>query len=118
MATQVQATPIDGVRKGGKTLAMVQEWVTTVDHKKIGLMYIGYALTFLFVGGVKRCDAHPAYGAEQPLRFAGDIQPAVHHARYDDGVFCRDADSLRVRQLSCSADDRCARHGFSAVERF
>ncbi len=32
---------------------VVQEWVTTVDHKKIGLMYIGYALIFLIVAGVE-----------------------------------------------------------------
>jgi cytochrome c oxidase subunit 1 len=25
----------------------IYEWVTTVDHKKIGLMYIAYALIFL-----------------------------------------------------------------------
>ena len=28
-------------------LEVLHDWVTTVDHKKIGLMYIGYALIFL-----------------------------------------------------------------------
>ena len=32
---------------------VVYEWLTTVDHKKIGLMYIAYALIFLVVGGVE-----------------------------------------------------------------
>ena len=32
-------------------LETLHEWVTTVDHKKIGLMYIGYALFFLLVAG-------------------------------------------------------------------
>jgi cytochrome c oxidase subunit 1 len=32
-------------------LEVLHGWVTTVDHKKIGLMYIGYALIFLVVGG-------------------------------------------------------------------
>jgi cytochrome c oxidase subunit 1 len=32
-------------------LEVVNDWVTTVDHKKIGLMYIGYALIFLVIGG-------------------------------------------------------------------
>ena len=32
-------------------LEVVYEWVTTVDHKKIGLMYIAYALIFLVIGG-------------------------------------------------------------------
>src|ERR1700678_4753765 len=30
---------------------VVHAWITTVDHKKIGLMYIAYALLFLLVGG-------------------------------------------------------------------
>lgn len=34
-------------------LEVLHDWVTTVDHKKIGLMYIGYALIFLVVGGVQ-----------------------------------------------------------------
>ncbi len=29
----------------------VHTWITTVDHKKIGLLYIGYALLFLVIGG-------------------------------------------------------------------
>jgi heme/copper-type cytochrome/quinol oxidase subunit 1 len=32
-------------------LDVLHDWVTTVDHKKIGLMYIGYALVFLVIGG-------------------------------------------------------------------
>ena len=32
---------------------VVYEWVSTVDHKKIGLMYIAYALIFLVIGGLE-----------------------------------------------------------------
>jgi cytochrome c oxidase subunit 1 len=32
-------------------LEVLHGWVTTVDHKKIGLMYIGYSLFFLVVAG-------------------------------------------------------------------
>src|SRR6202163_3598066 len=28
-------------------------WVTTVDHKRLGMMYIAYALVFLLVGGLE-----------------------------------------------------------------
>ncbi len=35
------------------TLQVLHDWVTTVDHKKIGLMYIGYALFFLVVAGLE-----------------------------------------------------------------
>jgi len=31
----------------------LHEWVTTVDHKRLGLLYVGYGLTFLLVGGIE-----------------------------------------------------------------
>lgn len=31
----------------------VHEWVTTVDHKRLGVMYIVYALCFLVIGGIE-----------------------------------------------------------------
>jgi len=31
----------------------LHEWVTTVDHKRLGLLYIFYALLFLVIGGVE-----------------------------------------------------------------
>jgi len=34
-------------------LQTVHEWLTTVDHKKLGLMYIVYALVFLLIGGLE-----------------------------------------------------------------
>ena len=34
-------------------LDLLHNWVTTVDHKKLGLMYIGYALIFLVIAGVQ-----------------------------------------------------------------
>jgi cytochrome c oxidase subunit I len=32
---------------------IIHEWLTTVDHKKIGIMYIVYALIFLVIGGIE-----------------------------------------------------------------
>jgi cytochrome c oxidase subunit 1 len=32
-------------------LQVLHDWLTTVDHKKIGLMYIGYSLIFLVIAG-------------------------------------------------------------------
>jgi len=34
-------------------LETVHEWVTTVDHKKLGILYVVYALFFLLVGGAE-----------------------------------------------------------------
>jgi len=31
----------------------VHEWITTVDHKKLGLMYIGWGLIFFLVAGLQ-----------------------------------------------------------------
>src|SRR5437660_8630491 len=31
----------------------LHEWVTTVDHKKLGILYILYALFFLVIGGIE-----------------------------------------------------------------
>jgi len=33
--------------------SLIYQWLTTVDHKKIGLMYIVYALLFLVVAGIE-----------------------------------------------------------------
>jgi cytochrome c oxidase subunit 1 len=32
---------------------ILHDWVTTVDHKKLGMMYILYALVFLVIGGIE-----------------------------------------------------------------
>src|ERR1700694_6330942 len=31
----------------------LHEWVTTVDHKRLGILYIIYALLFLVIGGIE-----------------------------------------------------------------
>ena len=52
MSSNVMA--VDSVRiqepTWGETL---HEWVTTVDHKRIGLLYIAFALLFLTLGGIE-----------------------------------------------------------------
>ena len=48
--------------QGRPPLDVIYEWLTTVDHKKIGLMYITYALVFLVIGGIEAMpDAHSAW---------------------------------------------------------
>jgi cytochrome c oxidase subunit I len=53
MATQTQVKLDPQIQSRRGPFDVIGEWVTTVDHKKIGLMYIGYALVFLAVGGVE-----------------------------------------------------------------
>ena len=38
---------------GRPWVEVLHEWVTTVDHKRLGILYILYALVFLVVGGSK-----------------------------------------------------------------
>ncbi len=53
MATQTQVKPDPQLQSRRGTFDVLQDWVTTVDHKKIGLMYIAYALIFLVVAGIE-----------------------------------------------------------------
>src|SRR5260370_12569956 len=34
-------------------VARLHDWVTTVDHKRLGILYIAYALMFLLIAGVE-----------------------------------------------------------------
>ena len=46
------ATDITGTRPGESgALEQLHDWVVTVDHKKIGILYICYGALFLFVAG-------------------------------------------------------------------
>src|SRR5215470_11251977 len=48
------AMAIPNVQAGGRPWVQVlHEWVITVDHKRLGILYIIYALTFLVFGGVE-----------------------------------------------------------------
>ncbi len=40
-------------RASGTYLETIHDWIVTVDHKKLGILYIGYALVFLLVAGVE-----------------------------------------------------------------
>jgi cytochrome c oxidase subunit 1 len=57
MATQAPVTAVldETVATEPRRMALevLHDWVTTVDHKKIGLMYIGYALLFLVIAGIE-----------------------------------------------------------------
>ncbi len=52
MATESMALPQAGADSRG-VVERLHDWVVTVDHKKIGLMYIFYALFFLVIGGIE-----------------------------------------------------------------
>jgi cytochrome c oxidase subunit 1 len=52
MATETIA--LAGAHDRGRSIGeRINDWITTVDHKKLGLLYIYYALFFLVVGGIE-----------------------------------------------------------------
>jgi cytochrome c oxidase subunit 1 len=49
-----ESVALGGVYDGARPLSeRLHEWVVTVDHKKLGILYIVYALLFLVVGGIE-----------------------------------------------------------------
>ena len=76
-------------------------WVTTVDHKRLGILYILYALVFLVLGGIEATVMRiqlviPHNDFVSP---AG-VQPDVHDAWNHHDFFRGHADRVRLRQLS------------------
>ena len=63
MGTEVPGIPIGGGIEAvdrnpphttrGTYLELVHSWVVTVDHKKLGILYICYALIFLVIAGIE-----------------------------------------------------------------
>jgi cytochrome c oxidase subunit I len=48
------AIAIESLREAGRPWTeIVHEWVTTVDHKRLGILYIVYALFFMVVAGIE-----------------------------------------------------------------
>ena len=94
-------------------------WLTTVDHKRIGLLYFWTTLVFFGAGGVEALlmRTQLAQRRRAPRR-SRDVRPAPHHARGDDDLLLHHPDDDgRVRQLPRAAHDRRARHGVPAAER-
>ena len=95
----------------------VWSWFTTVDHKKIAIMYGTHALFFFLVGGIEALFIRLQLAQpDGTILSAGAVQRVLHDARHDDGVPHRHADRRRVRQLPRAADDRRARRRVPAPQ--
>src|SRR5712671_2372618 len=53
MSSDVMAIQTAGVTADRPWLQVLHEWVTTVDHKRIGVLYILFALLFFVIGGIE-----------------------------------------------------------------
>ncbi len=99
-ATAIVHAPDKGARilERPRTTTGQFSWVTTVDHKKIAIMYAALALFFFCVGGIEalfiRLQLAQPNGT---ILSAAALQRVLHDARHHDGVPARDADRGRVR---------------------
>ena len=98
--------------------AVLHDWVTTVDHKKIGLMYILMAVCFLVIGGIEALLMRWQLLWPRHHRFLPEdvFNQMFTHPRHHDGLLHGHADPDRHRQLHGAADDRRPRHGLSAAQ--
>src|ERR1700736_4560923 len=53
MATDVLELPRNPEAEYRPLVEKLHDWISTVDHKRLGIMYILYALVFLLIGGVE-----------------------------------------------------------------
>src|ERR1700756_6075164 len=47
------ATEVAAAEAEGTWLEVLHSWIVTVDHKKLGIMYVLYAMLFLVIGGIE-----------------------------------------------------------------
>ena len=105
-------------REGGTILETLHDWAVTVDHKRLGILYIVYGIVFLAIGGLEAAIMRiQLMIRQQRLRHAPGLQPHDDHARHHDGLPRGRAHPLRLRQLPRAADDRRAGHGLPAPQR-
>ena len=93
-------------------------WITTIDHKRIGIPLRRHGLRPVRDG--RHRGAHHAHAAGQGRarpREPGDLQPAVYDARDDDDLPGHHADGGRLLQLHHPVADRRAGRRLPAPER-
>ena len=77
-------------------------WITTTDHKRIGILYLWTVAVFFVLGGVEALLIRAAARrAGEHAALARALQPALHHARHDDGLPRRRARCGRASRTTC-----------------
>ena len=93
----------------------VIEWLTTVDHKKIGILYILNSFFFFFAAGILALVIRSELAVPGPaVPGSGHLQPGLHHARDDHDLPVRGAGPVRLRELRGAAAAGRAGHGLPA----
>ena len=94
------------------------DWITTTDHKKIGILYVINSFLFFFIGGILALAVRTEL-AVPGLQFltADRLQRVVHDARHVHDLPVRDPDAGGLRELRGPAPDRRPGHGLPAHQR-
>ena len=94
-------------------------WLTTTDHKEIGLRFIKTAFVFFLLGGVLALLMRLQLArAEEHADRAGPLQPVLHDARHDDDVPLRRAGDGGDGPLPRAADGRARNVAFPRLMNF
>ena len=114
----VQGAPARGVLRRPEATTGFWSWFTTVDHKKIGILYGVSSFVFFIVGGSEALLIRAQLvEARRHAAVGRHLQPDLHDARHHHDLPVRHADVGGVLQLPDPADDRRPRRGVPAAER-
>ncbi len=99
-----------------------KEWFTSVDHKKIGIMYMVLGIVMLLRGFadaiMMRAQQAMAFNGSDGFLARPSLRSGVHGAWRDHDLLRGDAAGHRPDELHRAAADRCARRVVPVPEQF
>ena len=102
-------------RSGTYRRSWVIEWLTTVDHKKIGILYIVNSFLFFFAGGILALVIRSELAVPGMQFLDHDTYNQTFTMHADVCCSCSSSRRVRLRELHRAAPDRRPRHGFPRI---
>ena len=94
-----------------------REWLFTVDHKKLGIMYGAVAFVFFIVGGVEALFIRLQLALPDGRILSADKYNQMFHARNDDDLPLRHAYGSSICKLFLATSNWCSRRCLPTFER-